>query len=198
MESVSLKGRPGLMPAVSLVWKRIDHPGHEWCSLTRHSAGATLQGVVVVQWERRPCKMEYVIRCNAGWETRTVLLMCNIGAKRVAVHIKADSEGRWLYNGERVNSVQGCVDVDLGFSPSTNLLPINRLKLLPGQVQEVTAAWVAFPSLKLKALHQTYTRIDDEHIRYESAGGQFKRDLRINRLGFVLNYPDFWQAEATI
>jgi uncharacterized protein len=124
--------------------------------------------------------------------------MCNIGTKRVAVKIKADSKGQWLYNGERVSSVQGCIDVDLGFSPSTNLLPINRLKLLPGQAQEVTAAWVAFPSLKLKALHQTYTRIDDEHVHYESAGGKFKRDLRVNRLGFVLDYPDIWQVEAEI
>ena len=127
-----------------------------------------------------------------------MLLMGNIGSKRVSVHIKADSKGQWFYNGELVSAVKGCIDVDLGFSPSTNLLPINRIRLLPGQVQEVAAAWVAFPSLRLKALHQTYTRIDDEHIHYESAGGEFKRDLRINKLGFVLNYPDFWQAETAI
>jgi len=198
MESASLKRAPGLMSAVSLVWKRIDHPGHEWCSLTQHSAGATLQGVAVIQWERRPCRIEYIVRCNAGWETRTVLLMGNIGAKRVAVQIKADSKGHWLYNGEGVSSVQGCIDVDLGFSPSTNLLPIRRIKLLPGQSQDITAAWVEFPSLKLKALHQRYTRIDAEHIHYESAGGKFRRDLRINRHGLVLNYPDFWQAEEAI
>jgi len=124
--------------------------------------------------------------------------MGNIGTKRVAIHIKADSKGHWLYNGEGLSSVQGCIDVDLGFSPSTNLLPINRLQLLPGQTQEVTAAWVAFPSLKVKALRQRYTRIDAENIHYESAGGKFKRDLRINRHGFVLDYPDFWQVEDMI
>ena len=198
MDSGSLNKRPGLLPSATLIWRRIDYPGHEWCSLTRHSEGATLHGVAVVQWKSRPCSMEYVIRCNALWQTRTTLLMCNIGAKRVAVEIKVDSKGQWRYNGEIVGTVQGCIDVDLGFSPSTNLLPIRRLKLLPGQTEEVTAAWVAFPSLKLRPLHQTYTRIDNERIHYESAGGKFKRDLRVNRLGFVLDYPDFWQVETTI
>jgi hypothetical protein len=31
---------------------------------------------------------------------------------------------------------------------------------------------------------------------YESAGGQFQRDLGVNSAGFVVRYPGLWQAEA--
>jgi uncharacterized protein len=179
----------------TLVWRRIDHPGHEWCSLTPHDKGAILQGVVVLQWERLPCNITYVIKCNADWSTRVAILKGTIGPKQISVTIKADRKGHWFYNGELVSSVNGCVDVDLGFSPSTNLLPIRRLELVAGRDTDVTAAWVAFPSLKLKPLHQVYTKIDDHLIHYESADGRFKRDLVVNRLGFILDYPGLWRAE---
>ncbi len=38
-----------------------------------------------------------------------------------------------------------CVDIDLNFSSSTNLLPIRRLDLAIGQDAELTAAWLVSP-----------------------------------------------------
>jgi uncharacterized protein len=194
MASSVIKRTAGLLPT-AIVWRRIDHPGHEWCRITRHEKGATIQGVVVLQWGRLPCSLEYVIRCNTSWHTREVLITGNLNTRRIAVHIRADTKRNWYYDGELTDSVRGCLDIDLGFSPSTNLLPIRRLGLVPGKPQEVTAAWVAFPSMKLQPLRQTYTRIDKERVRYESAGGRFTRDLRINRSGLVLDYPGLWQME---
>ena len=195
MASSIVKRKQALLPPTTIVWRRIDHPGHEWCQLTRHDRGATLRGVVVLQWERIPCSLEYVIKCNASWETRDVLIVGNLSTRRIAVHIKSDAKGNWYYDGKETASVRGCLDIDLGFSPSTNLLPMRRLDLVRDKPQEVTAAWVAFPSFKLQPLRQTYTRIDKERVRYESAGGRFKRDLRISRSGLVLDYPGLWQLE---
>ncbi len=39
--------------------------------------------------------------------------------------------------------------------------------------------------------------LDENTYRYESAGGQFVADLKVNRSGFVIDYPGLWQAEAT-
>jgi hypothetical protein len=39
---------------------------------------------------------------------------------------------------------EGCLDIDLGFSPSTNLLPIRRLTLAVGEAATVRAAWLPF------------------------------------------------------
>jgi hypothetical protein len=89
--------------------------------------------------------------------------------------------------------VQGCIDVDLGFSPSTNLLPIRRLKLAMGARANVRAAWVRFPELTLEVLEQTYTRMAELTYLYESAGGEFKRELTVNSDGFVVDYPGLWR-----
>src|SRR5205814_2718699 len=64
-----------------------------------------------------------------------------------------------------IEPVRGCLDVDLGITPSTNTLPIRRLGLAVGQAKEVRAAWIVFPELEVRLLTQTYTRLDrsEEH-----------------------------------
>ena len=90
--------------------------------------------------------------------------------------------------------MEGCIDVDLNFSPSTNLLPIRRLGLAVGEEAEVRAAWLRFPSFTLEPLPQLYRRLSDDTWRYESAGGAFVRDLTVNGDGFVDRYPGFFEA----
>ena len=91
--------------------------------------------------------------------------------------------------------MNGCLDLDLNFSPSTNLLPIRRLNLEIGQQSEVKAAWLRFPSFELEPFPQVYTRLDEFTYRYSSGGGTFVRDLTVNNAGFVTDYPGLWQAE---
>lgn len=88
----------------------------------------------------------------------------------------------------------GCIDLDLNFSPSTNLLPIRRLGLAIGEEAKVNAAWLRFPGFTLEPLEQLYRRIDRTTYRYESAGGKFVAELRVNTAGFVTHYPNFWQS----
>lgn len=90
----------------------------------------------------------------------------------------------------------GSTDIDLNFSPSTNLLPIRRLNLAVGEAANVNATWLRFPSFQLELLPQQYRRLGEDIYRYESAGGQFVAELKVNSSGFVLDYPGIWQAEA--
>jgi len=94
--------------------------------------------------------------------------------------------------------VTGCVDLDLNFSPSTNLLPIRRLNMAVGQQVEVRAAWLRFPSFRLEPLVQVYRRIDETRYRYESGGGTFITELRVNEAGFVTQYPNLWEEVAAV
>ena len=54
-------------------------------------------------------------------------------------------DARWLLNNEPVPSARGCLDIDLNFSPSTNLLPVRRLNLTVGHEATVRAAWLRRP-----------------------------------------------------
>jgi len=100
-------------------------------------------------------------------------------------------------NGVAKPLVANCVDLDLNFSPSTNLLPIRRLDLEIGAQAEVLAAWLRFPSFELEPLSQVYERLGEFKYRYSSRGGQFVAELTVNKTGFVTVYPQSWEAEGS-
>jgi hypothetical protein len=116
----------------------------------------------------------------------------------IELRITVDEKKRWQINGLEAPTVRGCADIDLGFSPSTNLLPIRRLSLAVGEDVNIEAAWLSFPALQFEPLQQVYVREKENIYRYESAGGRFKRTLELNSSGFVTNYPGLWLAESCI
>jgi hypothetical protein len=88
----------------------------------------------------------------------------------------------------------GALDIDLGWSPSTNTLPIRRLGLEIGQTSgEFIAAWVRFPDLTLQPLPQEYVRLADRQYRYSSRSGAFVANLLVDDDDLVLDYEGFWQ-----
>jgi uncharacterized protein len=185
------------MPAsMKILWRRVDSIGLEVCRLREGVRTHSLGGVVLLEHRKSICRLEYVVECSSAWITREATIKGHVGAREVNLHLRVDSRKRWFLNGRHVDGVDGCVDVDLGFSPSTNLLPIRRLHLRPGVPVAVTACWVEFPSLAVKPLSQTYERRSPRIVHYESAGGRFQRDLETNAGGLVLSYPGLWEAEA--
>jgi len=179
----------------SIVWRRTDKAGHEFANLSERDDGAKLTGVAVLSERGAPCRVRYLIECDAEWRTLSCVLTGQIGNKAVEISIKREGE-TWTANGVEIPAVAGCQDIDLGFSPATNLLPIRRLGLQVGQSAAVRAAWVHFPELTVQLLEQKYTRLAEDKYRYESGGGSFRRDLKVDDKGFVLEYPDLWYAES--
>ena len=60
-----------------------------------------------------------------------------------------------MLNGEVQQGVAGLVDVDLGFTPASNLLAIRRFDLGIGEATPAPAAYLTFPELRLVRLDQT-------------------------------------------
>jgi hypothetical protein len=189
----------GLTPASaqgrSIVWRRVDRPGHEFGRLFREDRRWHLAGTAVLVHERQPCRLDYVVVCDARWETVSARVTGWMGDAPVEIDLAVDGARGWRLNGTPCPAVAGCLDVDLGFSPSTNLLPIRRLDLAIGEEAEVRAAWLGFPSLTLSVLEQRYRRLDVGLYRYESDGGRFVRDLEVDVVGLVTRYPGFWEME---
>jgi hypothetical protein len=179
----------------SVLWRRTDKAGHEFCELSERDGGAALSGVAVFSEKDTPCRVAYEITCDAAWRTLSCTITGNIDSKNVKVTIERDGDA-WIVNGVPVPEVNGCEDIDLGFSPSTNLLPIRRLALKNGESARVRAAWVKFPELSVQLLEQKYTRRADDKYHYESGGGTFRRELTVDDKGFVVEYPDTWYAES--
>jgi hypothetical protein len=184
------------MAVESILWRAFVFSGHEACRLVSQESGWHMEGTAVLSHEGQACRLDYQILCNAAWQTLFANVEGWLGNTVVDIRIKSDTNGHWWLNGAEQPEVTGCTDVDLNFSPSTNLLPIRRVNLGIGQTADVKAAWLRFPTFKLELLPQKYSRLDEYVYRYESAGGQFVADLKVNGAGFVLDYPGLWQAEA--
>ena len=179
----------------SILWRRIDQPGHEACRLYQVDTEWHLEGTAVfLSDDRRPCRLSYLVRCDSSWKTLAGSVSGWLGNDNIDIELSVDTQQRWQLNGVDKPGVHRCIDLDLNFSPSTNLLPIRRLGLAIGQQAEVKAAWLRFPSFELEPLTQIYSRVDGTTYRYSSNNGQFVRDIQVEEVGFVTSYPGLWEC----
>ena len=170
----------------AILWRWLDREGHEAARLD----GSILRGTSVLRENERVYALTYRIDCDEQWRTIATEVRGWSSERDIAIDIRSDA-GRWTMNDRHVPEVDGCVDVDLNFSPSTNLLPIRRLNLAIGESASVKAAWLRFPDFVLAPLEQTYTRIAQNAYRYKSAS--FTADITVNEAGLVLEYG-VWKA----
>jgi uncharacterized protein len=183
-------------PIHTILWRRLDTPGHEASRCYREGAFWHLAGTSVFVHDGRSSRLDYVVVCDAAWQTVSGSVRGWVGDETVVIDISVDASSHWRLNGIEIPGVAGCSDIDLNFSPSTNLRPIRRTRLAVGQDIRVAAAWLRFPSFTLERLEQRYRRLDAVTYRYESAGGAFTTELRVNAAGFVTLYPNFFEAET--
>lgn len=181
--------------AHTILWRRLDLPGHEHARVATQGAFWRLSGTAVFLHQRQPCRLDYFVACDPRWQTLSGKVSGWLGAEPVEIEYSVDSRRRWRLNGAEVPGVEGCLDADLNFSPSTNLLPIRRLNLEVGQEARVRAAWLRFPSFRFEPLEQVYRRVGPAAYRYESDGGRFTADLDVDGAGFVTRYAGLWEAE---
>jgi hypothetical protein len=180
----------------SILWRSTSWPGHESARLARHAEGWLLEGGAAFAQEGQSCLLTYAIRCTREWVTRHASVSGWVGSRTVEVTIEVSDDGRiWRLNGVVATPVAGCIDIDLNFSPSTNLLPIRRLDLQVGEEASVRAAWLRFPSFRLEPLEQSYTRRDETTYVYRNQDSGFTADLRVSPNGLVLDYDGLWTAE---
>ena len=175
----------------SILWRRTDRPGHEAARIAEGPAGWSLAGTAVFAHEGAPCRLDYHVACDPAWRTVSTRVGGWVGNESVEVEIAVDASGRWTVNGSERREVEGCVDVDLNFSPSTNTLPIRRLGLLdaePGVAHRISVAWVLLPSLEVVQADQIYTKQAEGVVRF--ANETFSADLVVDDDGFVADYPD--------
>jgi hypothetical protein len=181
-------------------WRRLDHPAHEDAVLAPIAEGWSLASTVAGMLpDGRSYALSYEVTCAPDWVTRDATVVGQIGGVAVRVTLVRDPEtGRWARDGAPAPAVDGCLDVDVGFSPGTNTLPIRRLALAVGAEASVRAAWLRFPELDLEPLEQVYRRVDEMRYLYESDGGEFRTTLDVDGAGLVRRYGEYWIRSAPL
>jgi hypothetical protein len=183
-----------LDPMHAAFWERADRPGKESFLLSEDDRGVRLEGSLTLESEGS-WRIRYEIAAGPDWDTRAARVEAEAGDVSRELVLEVDASRRWKSpaSGREIPELAGCVDVDVSFSPSTNVLPIRRLGLAVGESADVVAAWILLPRLDVKPLSQRYTRVAERRYRYESRGGVFAVELDVDARGLVLDYPPFWK-----
>jgi hypothetical protein len=174
-----------------VAWRRSDDvQADEHCALTVRNGGLSLVGTVLGAEGGVPVRVEYRVMANDAGLTTAVHVRDLRGFEMRVIALARDAKGAWTLDGKAAPALRRCTDVDLGCSPSTNTLPIRRLRLGIGASHTIQAAWVRFPELSVVKSAQTYTRLDELTYRYVS--GAFEAELSVDDDGLVTNYA-VWQ-----
>lgn len=175
------------------LWRWFQGTGLERFEFLHASSEWIFRGTILTLAQGDAVEARYELICDQAFFTRRAQISVRDTAGERRLEISAEN-GRWYENGRENVSVRGALDIDLGWSPSTNTLPIRRLGLQVGQSSgELIAAWVRFPALTLEPLPQEYLRISERLYRYSSRGGAFTAQLQVDAESLVIDYEGFWQ-----
>lgn len=178
-----------------ILWRRLDVPGHDACRLEQTAGGWRLNGAAIFRHEDGPACLAYQVVCDGGWRTQEGVVHGWMGSRPLDLRAVRRPDGVWTLNGQIVPDLDGCVDLDLGFTPATNLLQLRREALHVGQRADVSVAWLEASAGTLDVLHQRYERRDGRLYRYEAPRFDYVALLEVNEVGFIEKYPHLWEAE---
>ena len=180
-----------------LIWRRIlDEASFEHARLTLAADRILIDGTVLIAEEGAPLRVDYRVTCGPDWSARRVEITQSFRGEERWLSVAYEGESRWSQDSVLAPGLEGCTDIDLGVSPSTNALPINRLGLAIGERRTITAAWVQFPSLEVVRAAQVYERLGARQYRYSSGDGSFTAVLDVDESGLPLQYGDIWRRIA--
>ena len=179
----------------SILWERLNADGSDACHLFQQIDGWSISGTAVFMGDKDIAHLDYEVKCDTQWVTQSGSVRGSIGAREIDLTVIVDRE-RWYVNQQAVGNLQGCVDLDLNFSPSTNLIQFRRLELAVGVSVAVPVAWLALPEFQLKVLPQNIRRIDSQNYDYAAPTVSYRGVIKVTELGFVLEYPELWKARS--
>lgn len=104
-------------------------------------------------------------------------------------------DGLWTLNDNRIPNLEGCLDLDFGFTPATNLSQLRRIALEIGQAVDVPVAWLDVTSGTIAILHQRYERRTTDAYWYEAPRFNYAAQFHVRSSGFVRHYPGLWEEE---
>ncbi len=178
-------------------WQRLDSPGLEHLLLDFRPRELGAYGLVIGASEEtgEPFRVQYSILADLSGAVIEVSVTDILKIGR-SIALKSNGLGRWQdSSGAALPELDGCIDVDLTITPSTNTLPIRRLGLRLGESQAIDAAYIQLPEFKIMRTQQRYTYVAQESnfSRWLFQQGNFEAGLSVDADGLVLDYAGLFQ-----
>ena len=179
-----------------LIWTALATAGYEHVRIDEgHPGWNVFDSMLIRVHEGIVRRGGYTLICDKAWRTLELRIMAEQApGQMIARHLLATGDGRWTdVDGNPLPELDGCIDVDIAWTPLTNTLPVRRLDLRPGQEEDIRVVYLPLPELELRVMEQRYTRLAGDRARYRSVGSGFERDLTLDDDGFVIEYPGLFR-----
>jgi uncharacterized protein len=174
---------------VNLLWTGRKYYSLENCLVDITETGTTITSTIIGHYQNKIYKVEYRIRTNENWETTSFEISSRHSNEEHLISFEGDGKGNWRNSGRPVNEFQGCIDIDIPLTPFTNSLPINRIKMLPGDEKEIQVIYLDLLSQEIKAVRQHYRCLSATEYQYENIPNDFEATIKVDENGFVVDYP---------
>jgi uncharacterized protein len=174
-------------------WRRLDIPGRDAAALRKTVEGYELFGQSVFLDPRGPTALRYVLKLHADWSTAEGRITGFIGERSIDDRIIRTADG-WTFNG-RSCGMADVLDLDLGFTPATNMVQLRRVSLSIGESAQFDVAWLEAGDEGLHRLPQEYSRSTDREYPYASPQNDYRETIVLDATGFAAEYPGLWQIE---
>jgi uncharacterized protein len=158
----------------SYAWQGLDAPRFELVFVEVHDERLSAQGTQI----GTDYRLTYALETAKAFVSERLAAECQTAGGTKTIELR---RGRSPLTAD-------VLDIDLGFSPLFNTLPVLRDRLhRGGPAHDYQMAWIDVPTLDAAYSDQRYIPLDDRVVRYRS--GAFAADIRFDDEGFVLEYP---------
>ena len=174
----------------NILWSGIEYYSLENC-IVDSTNGVVVNSAIVGLYNKKIYRVDYQIKLNPSWETYYCLVNSQFNNEIKKFEFEKD-QNKWLLNGEYFDSFDGCTEVDIPLTPFTNSLPINRLKLNPGQEEDIAIIYIDLLEDSIRRVKQKYRRISSDVYQYENIPNDFEAEIKVDDDGFVIDYPQLF------
>jgi hypothetical protein len=151
--------------------------------------------VIAFDEEHGAFRLTYRLTWDKSWRLRDAELEVTAERFTRSLRLQTNGQGRWRHHdGQSIDRLDGCLDVDIWPTPFTNSFPIRREPMAVGERRQFRMAWICAPDLTVHAQPQAYTRVADRLYLFENLDGRgFRAALPVDEDGIVLDYPDLFR-----
>ncbi|ODN70049.1 putative glycolipid-binding domain-containing protein [Methylobrevis pamukkalensis] len=157
------------------------------------SGGLTVSGTLIAPPEDGGRAIGYRLAVDGDWRVVSFDLDASDGTH---IALRSNGAGRWSDgDGTPLPALNDALDIDLGGTPLTNLLPVRRLF---GEGRRAAAdlqvVYIEAATLAVSIQRQRYEPLRPGRLyRYVSLDTGFTADLPVDRHGLVVDYPGLWR-----
>ena len=181
----------------SICWTPIWNKAQEGVGLEHLLLAERVADSVVLAFdeEHGPFRLIYRLTWDESWRLRDAELAVATERSTRSLSLQTDGQGHWRHaDGQPIDELDGCMDIDIWPTPFTNSFPIRREPMAVGERRQFRMAWIFAPDLTVRPQRQAYTRLAERLYLFENLDGSgFRAELGVDEDGIVLDYPDLFR-----